>query len=131
MFSERELDGISRSDELFFRRANSKNPAKGGAEKNRIWQKKEKLLDLRKSWEVEQNLVLEKYGLEIRVDCRSLQEMRREALEKENFQRAEELDRTPINISGKILYKVDHKMRLTEEEEKKYQTFLRAKEEKR
>lgn len=131
MFSERELDGISRSDELFFRRANGKNPAKGGAGKNRIWQKKEKLLDLRKSWEVEQNFVLKKYGLEIRVDCRSLQEMRREALEKENFQRAEELDRTPINISGKILYKVDHKMRLTEEEEKKYQTFLRAKEEKK
>lgn len=131
MFSERELDGISRHDELFFRQANTKNPSKGGAEKNRIWQKKEKLLELRKSWEIEQNLALEKYGLETRVDCRSLREIRKEALEKGNFQRAEELDRTPVNISGKILYKVDHKMKLTEEEKKKYQTFLRAKEEKK
>ena len=35
-----------------FKRANSKNPEKGGAKKNREWQEKSRLLDLRKSWEL-------------------------------------------------------------------------------
>lgn len=131
MFSERELDGILRPDEQFFRQAYTKKPEIGGAKKNRIWQKREKLLELRKSWEVEQNLALEKYGIEAHVDCRSLAERRREALEKGEFLKAEELDRTPINISGKILYKVDHKMRLTQIEQEKYQGFIKAKEEKK
>lgn len=128
MFSERELDGISRTDELFFRRANSKNPSRGGAEKNRIWQKKEKLLDLRKSWEVEQNLVLEKYGLETRVDCRSLKTIREEALEQGDFQKAEKFDRRAVNIDGNILYKVERGIPLDKFEIRKYKDFLKAKE---
>ena len=68
MFSERELDGINRELSQFFKRANSKEPEKGGAEKNRKWQEKSRLLELRKSWEIESNNLLEKYGFEARID---------------------------------------------------------------
>ncbi len=127
MFSERELDGINRELSQFFKRANSKEPEKGGAEKNRKWQEKSRLLELRKSWEIESNNLLEKYGFEARIDCRSLLDIRRELLEKEMFDEAEKYNRTPINISGKILYKVDRSIPLNEKETKKYNDFLKAK----
>lgn len=127
MFSERELDGINRELSQFFKRANSKEPEKGGAEKNRKWQEKSRLLELRKSWEIESNNLLEKYGFEARVDCRSLLDIRRELLEKEMFDEAEKYNRTPINISGKILYKVDRSIPLNEKETEKYNDFLKAK----
>jgi hypothetical protein len=41
MFSERKLDGIERTEELFFKRANSKNPEKGGTAKDRNMNSKE------------------------------------------------------------------------------------------
>ena len=127
MFSERELDGIDRELSQFFKRANSKEPEKGGAEKNREWQDKSRLLELRKSWEIESNNLLEKYGFEARVDCRSLRDIRRELLEKEMFDDAEKYNRVPVNISGKILYKVDRNLSLDEKETKKYNDFLKAK----
>ena len=127
MFSERELDGINRELSQFFKRANSKEPEKGGAKKNRKWQEKSRLLELRKSWEIESNNLLEKYGFEARVDCRSLLDIRRELLEKEMFDEAEKYNRTPINISGKILYKVDRSIPLNEKETEKYNDFLKAK----
>lgn len=127
MFSERELDGINRELSQFFKRANSKEPEKGGAKKNRKWQEKSRLLELRKSWEIESNNLLEKYGFEARVDCRSLLDIRRELLEKEMFDEAEKYNRTPINISGKILYKVDRSIPLNENETEKYNDFLKAK----
>ena len=127
MFSERELDGINRELSQFFKRANSKEPEKGGAEKNRKWQEKSRLLELRKSWEIESNNLLEKYGFEARIDCRSLLDIRRELLEKEMFDEAEKYNRTPINISGKILYKVDRSIPLNEKETEKYNDFLKAK----
>lgn len=127
MFSERELDGVNRELSQFFKRANSKEPEKGGAKKNREWQEKSRLLELRKSWEIESNNLLEKYGFEARVDCRSLLDIRRELLEKEMFVEAEKYNRVPINISGIILYKVDRKIPLNEKEAKKYNDFLKAK----
>lgn len=127
MFSERELDGIDRELSQFFKRANSKEPEKGGAEKNREWQDKSRLLELRKSWEIESNNLLEKYGFEARIDCRSLRDIRRELLEKEMFDDAEKYNRVPVNISGKILYKVDRNLSLDEKETKKYNDFLKAK----
>ena len=127
MFSERELDGIDRELSQFFKRANSKEPEKGGAEKNREWQDKSRLLELRKSWEIESNNLLEKYGFEARVDCRSLRDIRRELLEKEMFDDAEKYNRVPVNISGKILYKVDRNLSLDEKETEKYNDFLKAK----
>ncbi|MDO4689823.1 MAG: MobA/MobL family protein [Fusobacterium sp.] len=127
MFSERENDGINRKLDQFFKRANSENPALGGAMKNRQWQEKSKLLELRKSWEIESNNLLEKYGFEARVDCRSLREIRRELLEREMFDQAEKYNRVPLNISGKILYKVDRNITLTDKEQEKYDNFLEAK----
>ena len=127
MFSERELDGINRELSQFFKRANSKERNKGGAEKNRKWQDKSRLLELRKSWEIESNILLEKYGFEARVDCRSLRDIRRELLEKEMFDDAEKYNRIPVNISGKILYKVDRNISLNEKETEKYNEFLKAK----
>ena len=73
------------------------------------------------------NNLLEKYGFEARVDCRSLLDIRRELLEKEMFDEAEKYNRTPINISGKILYKVDRSIPLNEKETEKYNDFLKAK----
>ncbi len=127
MFSEREIDGVDRNLKTFFKRANSKKPELGGAKKNREWQLKERLLNLRKSWEVETNILLEKNGFEKRVDCRSLRDIRKELLEKEMFDEAEKYNRTPLNISGKILYKVDRDIPLTENEKEKYDSFLEAK----
>ena len=127
MFSERELDGINRKLSQFFKRANSKEPEKGGAEKNREWQDKSRLLELRKSWEIESNNLLEKYSFEARVDCRSLRDIRKELLEKEMFDDAKKYNRIPVNISGKILYKVDRNISLNEKETEKYNEFLKAK----
>ncbi|NCC94955.1 MAG: mobilization protein, partial [Opitutae bacterium] len=56
MFSERELDGIERSRELFFKRANTKNPERGGCRKAntgmKASQRKELLIEVRQAWEV-------------------------------------------------------------------------------
>lgn len=127
MFSERELDGIDRDLDKFFKRANSKRPALGGAKKNREWQTKDRLKELRKSWEIEQNNLLEKHGFEVRVDCRSLRDIRKDLLEKEMFDLADKYNREPLNISGKILYKVDKKIPLNEIEQAKYDNFLKTK----
>lgn len=127
MFSERENDGIKRDLDKFFKRANSKKPELGGAIKNSKWQSRDRLLELRKSWEVEQNNLLEKFGFEERVDCRSLFAIRQELLQKEMFDEAEKYNRLPINISGKILYKVDRSIPLNDKEQEKYNSFLEAK----
>ncbi len=63
MFCERTLDGIERGQKLFFKRANSKNPELGGAKKNKVWKQKQKLIDLRESWEKAHNLALERAGI--------------------------------------------------------------------
>lgn len=125
MFSERENDGINRDLTNFFKRANSKNPHLGGAKKNRDWQKKERLLELRKSWEIEQNKALEKYGFETRVDCRSLKDIRQELLESGLYKEAEKYNRTPINIAGKILYKVANGIELSTIEKEQYGKHLK------
>lgn len=74
MFSERQLDGIERSQELFFKRANDKNPEKGGTKKNRDWNRREKIDEVRLAWEKQINKALERNGIEERLDCRSLKE---------------------------------------------------------
>lgn len=124
MFSERENDGIYRDLNKFFKRANSKNPHLGGTKKNRDWQKKERLLELRKSWEEETNKFLEKNGFEARVDSRSINAIRKDLLEQEKYEEAEKYNRNPINISGKILYKVENNIELTEGEKRKYKKHL-------
>lgn len=78
MFSIRELDGVKRSRELFFRRANDKNPEKGGARKSRDWSKdsreNDRINEIRVSWERIANGALEQAGREERIDRRTLKE---------------------------------------------------------
>jgi hypothetical protein len=74
MFSERRLDGIERSREQFFKRANDKNPEKGGTKKNRDWNRREKIDEVRLSWEKAVNRSLEFNGIDQRLDCRTLKE---------------------------------------------------------
>lgn len=81
MFSEREQDGIERDPELFFKRANKKNPERGGCPKSNRFggsitnaERKDALVKLRKNWADLQNIYLEKYGHTDRVDHRTLKE---------------------------------------------------------
>ena len=78
MFSNRELDGIERDREQFFKRANPEHPEKGGAKKSREWSKDDrannKIEELRAAWERKANRALEKSGHEARIDRRSLKE---------------------------------------------------------
>jgi hypothetical protein len=76
MFSLREHDGIERPKELFFKRANSQHPERGGARKSREWslddRSHHRLLELRESWATLANRALEHAGHEERIDHRSL-----------------------------------------------------------
>lgn len=117
MFSERKLDGIKRERENFFKRANTENPEKGGAKKERSWITETTLLELRKSWEVFQNDYLEKNNIDERVSCETLKKQRERALEQGDKLKADLLDREPINIKGQILMK--RKRTPREEEELK------------
>jgi hypothetical protein len=76
MFSDRQLDGIERRPEQFFKRYNSKNPERGGAQKFSYGAGKEEAArtyeGIRERWATVQNLALEHAGIEARVDHRSL-----------------------------------------------------------
>ncbi|WP_144876183.1 MobA/MobL family protein [Hyella patelloides] len=71
MMSERKLDGVERTPEIFFKRPNYKYPEKGGVKKDRDWNDRTKLERLRVSWADEVNVVLERKGLDKRADLRS------------------------------------------------------------
>lgn len=75
MFSERHCDGIDRDPEQYFKRANSKNPERGGAKKVRFGEtpteRKAYLTEQRSRWADLQNSYLEKYQHDDRVDARS------------------------------------------------------------
>src|SRR5712691_2204014 len=72
MFSERRHDGIARGPDLFFKRANPDAPARGGAAKDPAWNHRDKVLELRVAWAETANRALERAGLEVRLDHRSL-----------------------------------------------------------
>lgn len=100
MFSERQLDGIERSPEHFFKRANSKVPANGGCKKNTQWHERKTLMSLRKSWEVFQNEYFARKGIDDRVDCRSLKDMYKEALIQGDDAKAALFDRVSTKKIG-------------------------------
>jgi hypothetical protein len=86
MFSERLRDGIERGPEQYFKRANGKNPERGGhAKSDRFTSSRgpEEVLALRARWAELQNQALERAGVEARVDHRSLsdQGIDREAMQ--------------------------------------------------
>lgn len=76
MFSERLNDGIERDPQQYFKRANSKEPERGGAKKVRFGEtpteRKEYLIAQRERWATLQNDHLERYQHPDRVDARSL-----------------------------------------------------------
>jgi hypothetical protein len=75
MFSERKLDGIERGPEQYFKRANGKNPERGGHAKSDRFtsaQGPEEVVALRARWAEVQNQALERAGFDARVDHRSL-----------------------------------------------------------
>lgn len=71
MACERKLDGIERPPELFFRQARPKNPTLGGAPRDRRWNSKNFLHEVRRNWADACNETLASAGIETRIDHRS------------------------------------------------------------
>ena len=70
--------------------------------KDRLIQKPEYLAAIRESWATELNKVLERSGVDKRVDARSLVEQREDAFANGDYERAIELTREPVrNIKSK------------------------------
>jgi MobA/MobL family len=80
MFSERRNDGIERSREQWFRRANSRDPARGGAPKSRGFHGRQWVDRAREQWAKLTNDSLERAGRTERVDHRSYE---RQGIERE------------------------------------------------
>lgn len=95
MWSERGNDGHDRSAETWFKRANSKEPARGGARKSRAADSRDWLPGLREQWADRINDGLARAGREERVDHRSLAVRAAEALERGDEDLAAELAREP------------------------------------
>ena len=74
IFSERQLDGIDRTEQNFFKRANAKSPEKGGAMKTVDFRDREFIQSVRKTWREQANQALEQYGHTARIDERSYKE---------------------------------------------------------
>ena len=104
MVCPRKIDGIERDTKQFFSRYNSKNIEEGGALKDPYWNKKETLIHFRESWEETLNNALEKKNWR-KVSCKSLQQQRKEALEKQDLDLVDFLDREPIQINNYTLKK--------------------------
>lgn len=122
MFCDRKLDGIERNEKDFFKRYNSKNPELGGARKEIEWQTKEKLIELRKDWEILLNSHLEKNNINQRISCETLSKQREKFLVEGNKIEADRIDREVINIDGRILYKKEKD--LTDYERKLKEDFF-------
>jgi hypothetical protein len=76
MFSDRQIDGIERGAEQFFKRYNARAPERGGCRKATYGADKQEAArvyeEIRERWAKVQNLALERAGVEARVDHRSL-----------------------------------------------------------
>lgn len=104
MFSERKLDGIERAKEIFFKQAarpgRGERPEEHGAKKDRRWHEKKAVNRIREDWANIQNRYLERYGHEVRVDHRNLEDQKIEALERGDLEKARELNREPERHLG-------------------------------
>ena len=99
VISERANDGIERSAEQWFKRANGKQPERGGAKKSRTMMDKHWIAQTREVWAQEANRALQRAGQEDRVDHRSLAAQRDEALQRGELERAAELSRGAVRPS--------------------------------
>ena len=100
VISERANDGLERSAEQWFKRANGKHPERGGAKKSRTMMDKHWIAQTRPVWEQEVNRALQRAGQQDRVDHRSLAAQRDEALQRGELERAAELSREPTVHRG-------------------------------
>lgn len=104
MVCPRKIDGIERDIKQFFSRYNSKNIEKGGALKDPYWNKIETLTHFRESWEETLNNALEKKNWQ-KVSCKSLKEQKKKALENQDLDLVDFLDREPVQINNYTLKK--------------------------
>lgn len=104
MVCPRKIDGIERDIKQFFSRYNSKNIEKGGALKDPYWNKIETLTHFRESWEETLNSALEKKNWR-KVSCKSLKEQKKKALENQDLDLVDFLDREPVQINNYTLKK--------------------------
>ena len=95
VLSERSNDGVARTGETWFRRANRQQPERGGARKVSQLQAREWPERIRQGWSKECNRALERAGRGERIDPRTLAEQARAALKKGDPDQAAELARTP------------------------------------
>ena len=97
MISERGLDRDARSAETWFKRANKRNPERGGALKSRELMNPDWIAQTRQVWEQEANRALERAGhAPSRINHRSLAErFGTEAERSGDLERAAELSREP------------------------------------
>ncbi len=128
MFSERKHDGIERDGETFFKRANTKNPERGGAKKDTTWQKDVTLLEHRKLLADIINNHLKKANCNERVTHKSLKKQHEEALNSGDIDKAEMLNRKPQNLERNIYFKIENGAKLNEREKLKVRVYEEAKE---
>ena len=95
MFSERGHDGIERSAETWFKRANTQDPERGGARKIRGL-RRDWLENTRLTWENTANRELDRAGRSEQIDCRSLAAQRQSAIARGDERAAERLDSTGL-----------------------------------
>ena len=100
MFSERKLDGIDRDEAQHFKRYNSKNPELGGAGKDRYFNARNFVSEVRVSWANTANDYMESIGLDSRIDHRSYQKIGTE-IQSQNF-RADYISHDKYLISENI-----------------------------
>jgi len=77
----RRNDGVERSREQWFRRANSAHPERGGAPKSRAFHRREWMEHARERWAELTNATLERCGRRERVDHRSYE---RQGIDRES-----------------------------------------------
>ncbi len=109
-FSERKIDTREKENErtakeFFSRPSFSKklNKETGGCRKDPKWNGKDRgvyLCEMRKDFALIQNQMLEKHGHGVRVDHRTLEEQRKDALARGDFRLAKLLDRIPEKHIG-------------------------------
>ena len=120
-YCPRDLDGIKRGPELFFKRPNAKNPERGGARKDGRYSDKggpKNVRQWRERVAESQNQHLERHGHEARVSAKSLRAQRREALQRGDLKWAAELDRpAEVHIGPKIAGQIVKEAQKTERQQ--------------
>ena len=123
MFFERKIDDIKRDKNKYFKRYNPKNVEKGGWRKDKKWNERSTLKNIRKEWETFLNFELEKKGIE-KVSAKSLKDQKRDAENNNDYKKVYELNREPVNIDGKILYRKESE--LSDKEKVKKRIFNKS-----